>query len=154
MAPKNEWFTCPTTDENGNTIIVTGRVDVESYRARERNNIRVEVTLPYTPAGPLGFPDDETAELLEKVTDAFHLALKGKNAALLTGIYTGAGERNWVFYTFSTDVFGSFLNRALAELPLLPLKIYAENDPRWAEYDEMRAICASEVDQSLMEDDD
>ena len=74
-------------------------------------------------------------------------------AAFLTGIYTGAGERNWVFYTFSTDVFGSFLNRALADLPLLPLKIYAENDPDWAEYDEMLSIIAPEVDQSLMEDE-
>lgn len=150
---KNEWITCPTADDNGNTVIVTGRVDVAAYRGRERNNIRVEVTLPYTPAGPLGFPDDDVAEMLEQVTDAFQAALKGKNAALLTGIYTGAGERNWVFYTFSTEVFGSFLNRALAGLPLLPLKIYAENDPEWAEYDEMMAICASEVDQSLMEDD-
>lgn len=150
---KNEWITCPTTDDEGHTIIVTGRVDVEAYRSRERNNIRVEVTLPYTPEGPLGFPDDATAEQLEQVTDAFQAALKGKNAAFLTGIYTGAGERNWVFYTFSTDVFGSFLNRALADLPLLPLKIYAENDPDWAEYDEMLSIIAPEVDQSLMEDE-
>ena len=140
-APGN-WFTVPTTDDNGNTIIVTGRDDVDKFRSRDRNNIRVEVSLPYTPAGSLGFPDDTTAELLEKITDAFLSNLKGKNTAILTGIYTGAGQRDWVFYTFSTDVFNSFLNRALANLPQLPLKIYAENDPEWAEYTEMRAIAA------------
>ena len=143
---KDEWSTFPATDDNGNTIIVTGRVDVDKYRSRERNSIRVEVTLHYTPEGDLGFPGEKDAEMLEKITDAFEEGLKGKNTALLTGIYTGAGERNWVFYTFSTDVFGSFLNRTLAPFPLLPLKIYAENDPDWAEYDEMRAVCATVVD--------
>ncbi len=143
---KDEWFTFPATDDNGRTIIVTGRVDVDKYRSRERNSIRVEVTLPYTPESDLGFPGEKDAEMLEKITDAFEEGLKGKNTALLTGIYTGAGERNWVFYTFSTDVFGSFLNRTLASFPLLPLKIYAENDPDWAEYDEMRAVCATVVD--------
>ena len=93
----------------------------------------------YTPEGPLGFPDEATSHCLEEVTQAFEDNLKGKNTAILTGIYTGAGERNWIFYTFSTDVFGKFLNRALASFPLLPLDIYAENDPDWAEYDEMRA---------------
>lgn len=134
------WFTVPTSDDNGNTIIVTGRCDVEKYRSRGRNNIRVEVSLPYTPGGELGFPDDATAELLEQITDTFAAELKGKNTALLTGIYTGAGRRDWVFYTFSTDAFNGFLNRALAQFPVLPLEIYAENDPDWAEYDEMRAI--------------
>ncbi|MDE5662111.1 MAG: DUF695 domain-containing protein [Muribaculaceae bacterium] len=139
MAEKDDWLTFPTVDEQGNTIIVTGRLDVAKYRSRERNSIRVEVTLPYTPAGELGFPDEEPARLLEEMTDSFEAHLDGKNTALLTGIYTGAGERNWVFYTFSTESFNGFLNRALAPFPLLPLKIYAENAPEWAEYDEMRA---------------
>ncbi len=146
---KNEWFTFPASDDEGRTIIVTGRIDVGKYRSRERNSIRVEVTLPYTPEGELGFPGEQDAEMLEKITEAFEEALKGKNTALLTGIYTGAGERNWVFYTFSTEVFGSFLNRTLAPFPPLPLKIYAENDPEWAEYDEMRAICSTAVEAGL-----
>ncbi len=136
------WFTVPTTDDDGNTIIVTGRADVDKYRSRQRNNIRVEITLPYTPAGEFGFPDEATAQLLETITEAFRTNLKGKNTALLTGIYTGAGQRNWVFYTFSTETFNGFLNRSLADLPPLPLKIYAENDPDWAEYTEMRTVAA------------
>lgn len=129
--------TVPTIDDNGNTVIVTANLDVAKFRSKERNNIRVEVTLPYNAAGTLGFPDDETAELLEKIAESFETELKGKTTAILTGIYTGAGERNWVFYTFSTQTFNGFLNRALAPFPTLPLRIYAENDPAWAEYDEM-----------------
>lgn len=148
----DNWYTTAAVDDNGNTIIVTGRLDVASYRSRERNNIRVEVTMPYTPDGPLGFPDEPTSQLLEDATEAMMKALKGKNAAMLTGIFTGAGQRNWVFYTFSTDVFGSFLNRALANMPLLPLSIYAENDPEWAAYDEMLAEAGPAGDDD--DDDD
>lgn len=139
-----DWLTYPTVDEAGHTVIVTGRTDVAKFRSRSKYSIRVEVTLPYTPAGELGFPSETDAALLEQITDSFEALLKGKNTAILTGIYTGAGERNWVFYTFSTEVFNSFLNRALASFPLLPLKIYAENDPEWAEYDEMRAATRME----------
>ncbi len=141
----NDWFTTPADDGNGNTVIVTGRLDVEKFRSKERNSIRVEVTMPYTPGGHLGFPDEATSELLDRATEAMQQELKGKTTAIMTGIYTGSGERNWIFYTFSTDVFGSFLNRALASLPTLPLKIYAENDPEWAEYDEMIAECAPQA---------
>ncbi len=147
MAEKDTWVTVPTTDDNGQTIIVTGRTDVSKFREKSRYSIRVEITLPYTPGGPLGFPDDSTAEVLEKITEAFQAELKGKTTAILTGIYTGASERNWVFYTFSTESFNGFLNRALAPFEQLPLQIYAENDPDWAEYDEMRAITADAVSE-------
>lgn len=146
MAQKNDWWTSPTENEaDGRTIIVTGRRDVDTFRDKGRYTIRVDLTLDYSDSECAdGFPDDATARVLEEVTDAFHAALKGKNAAIMTGIYTGAGLRTWVFYTFSTEVFTSFLNRALANLPLLPLRIYAENDPDWGEYYEMKEI--SEID--------
>jgi hypothetical protein len=75
-----------------------------------------------------------------QVTDALNAAFDKDPVAVLTGIYTGAGERNWVFYTLSTNIFGRKLNESLAELPLLPLEISAENDAEWQEYDEMREI--------------
>jgi hypothetical protein len=45
-----------------------------------------------------------------------------------------------VFYTLSTHIFQRKLNEALAELPLLPLQISAENDPNWDEYSEMKSL--------------
>ena len=89
----NDWFTTPADDGNGHTIIVTGRLDVDKFRSRERNNIRIEVTMPYQPAGPLGFPDEATAELLDQATEAMLAELKGKTTAIMTGIYTGASPR-------------------------------------------------------------
>ena len=57
--------------------------------------------------------------------------------AVLTGIFTGDSQRDWIFYTLSTHIFGRKLNEALESFPLLPLTIYTENDPSWEEYDEM-----------------
>ena len=58
--------------------------------------------------------------------------------AILTGIYTGAGERNWVFYVRSLHIFQRKINEILAPFDQLPLEFYAEEDPAWDEYREMR----------------
>lgn len=58
----------------------------------------------------------------------------------MTGIYTGDGERDWVFYTQNLNIFGRVFNRALEPLEQMPLLIEAESDPDWEEYREMREI--------------
>ena len=85
-------------------------------------------------------PDDSLAQTMGDVTDALNAELDKDPVAVMTGIYTGAGERNWVFYTLSTNIFNKKLNQALAPFPMLPLSIYAENDPDWLEYAEMRDL--------------
>ncbi|MDE6311243.1 MAG: DUF695 domain-containing protein, partial [Muribaculaceae bacterium] len=110
MAEKNDWWTAPAEGPDGKTVIVSGRRDVDVFRNKGKYTIRVTVAWPYE-ADAQGFPDDSTARMMEQVTDAFHDGLKGKTTAILTGIYTGDGRREWVLYTFSTDTFGKFLNR-------------------------------------------
>lgn len=133
------WWTSPLEDNSGHTIIVTGRGDVEKFRSKPKFNIRVEVTVPYAPTAD-GLPDREDSTLLDDILESFRKVLKSDPVAVLTGIYTGAGERNMVFYTLSTNIFNKKLNEAMAPFPLLPLRITAENDPDWAEYDEMREL--------------
>ncbi len=87
-------------------------------------------------------PSDTDAEIMGQATEALQKQLDADPVAVMTGIYTGAGERTWVFYTLSTNIFNKKLNAALEPLPLLPLQISAENDPQWEEYDEM---CECEV---------
>ena len=57
---------------------------------------------------------------------------------MLTGIYTGDGRRDWVFYTVSLHIFRNIFNRALEPLDLMPLVIEAQEDPDWEEYLDMR----------------
>ncbi|MDE6403570.1 MAG: DUF695 domain-containing protein [Muribaculaceae bacterium] len=142
MIDKGDWWTSPTEAQDGRLVMVTGRRDIDTFRKNPRFNIRVEVTWRYE-SDSTGMPDEPTAKLMEDVQDALQAEFIKDPVAVLTGIYTGAGERNWVFYTLSTHIFGRKLNESLAAFDLLPITIYAENDPDWAEYDEMKA--ASEI---------
>lgn len=134
-----DWWTAPAEAPDGQTVMVTGRRDVQRFRANPRFSIRITVAWPY---GHAGMPDDDEARIMQAATEGLQAELDADPVAVLTGIYTGAGERTWVFYTSSTHIFNKKLNAALADLPLLPLQISAENDPDWEEYDEM---CQCEV---------
>lgn len=130
------WWTAPTESENGRLIMVTGRKDIEKFRSNVRFKIRIEVTWKYN-GDSNGMPDSETSEMMEKVQDALLGEFAKDPVAVLTGIFTGDDQRDWVFYSLSTHIFGKKLNEALSDFPLLPLTVYAENDPKWEEYDEM-----------------
>lgn len=132
------WWTAPAeSEETGRDILVTGRTDVEKFRSNPRFNIRVEVTWRYDSKTPAGMPTDEEAEEMELVQEALQKEFRRDPVAVLTGIFTGDGKRDWIFYTLSTHIFGRKLNEALAPFRLLPITVYCENDPGWEAYDEM-----------------
>ena len=135
----NEWWTSPTESETGALIMVTGRQGVEPVIATEKYNDRIEITWKYTP-DKNGMPDFKTSSLMEQVTDALDNAFAKDSAAVMTGIYTGDGERNWVFYTLNPKKFQYMLNDALKDFELLPITLYAEKDPEWNEYREMKDL--------------
>lgn len=135
-----EWWTAPAEADDGRLIMVSGCADVQKFRSNPRFHIRFTITWKYSDSPDANMPDDSTAELMEKVTEALEMEFAKDPVAVMTGIYTGAGERNWVFYTLSTHIFARKLNECLAELPLLPLELSAEEDPDWCEYDEMSQL--------------
>lgn len=139
MANNSDWWTTPTESENGNLIMVTGRRDVDKFKNNPKFNIRIEVTWKYI-SDKSGMPDFETSSLMEEVQASIEKTFQKDPIAILTGIYTGDSERNWVFYTLSTNIFGKKFNEALQSFELLPITIYAENDPDWEEYKEMKSL--------------
>lgn len=136
MSENGIWWTAPTQSESGRLIMVTGRKDVRKFRENPRFSIRVEVTWRYGGEAD-GMPDLATSRLMEQAQEALTQCFDKDPVAVLTGVFTGDDERNWVFYTLSTNIFGRKLNEALADMPVLPLEIYCENDPQWEAYDEM-----------------
>ena len=119
--------------------MVTGRQGVEPVIATGKYNDRIEITWKYTP-DKNGMPDFKTSSLMEQVTDELNNAFAKDSAAVMTGIYTGDGERNWVFYTLNPKKFQYMLNDALKDFELLPITLYAEKDPEWNEYREMKDL--------------
>ncbi|MBQ1987708.1 MAG: DUF695 domain-containing protein [Muribaculaceae bacterium] len=137
MKLTDEWWTSPAEADNGALVMVTGRRDMEPVIATGKYNYRIEITWKYE-AEQNGMPDVATSTLMEEVQDALQADFMKDPVAVLTGIYTGNGERNWVFYAMSVKIFERKLNEDLARFELLPLTLYVENDPEWSEYQEMR----------------
>lgn len=133
---KDSWWTAPAESEDGHLIMVTGRRDVDKFRSNPRFSIRIEVTWKYD-GDSTGMPDTATSQLMEEAQEALLNIFHKDPVAILTGIFTGDGQREWVFYSLSTHIFGKKLNEALAPFPMLPISVYCENDPGWQQYDEM-----------------
>ena len=145
----SEWWTSPNEAENGKLIIVTGRKDMEAVKATGKFVNRIEVTWTYEPDAN-GMPDFSTSKLMEEITDALNATFDKDPVAVMTGIFTGDGQRNWIFYTLSNNIFGRKFNEVLAPYELLPISIYAELDPEWNQYAEMcelaEVLCDDDID--------
>lgn len=134
----DNWWTAPAETDDGRLIMVTGRADVARFRNNPKFTIRIEVEWPYDEAPGATMPTEADAETMGDATDRLNAVLDRDPVAVMTGIFTGAGTRTWVFYTLSTHIFQKKINEALDPLPTLPLRITAENDPQWEAYDEMQ----------------
>ncbi len=132
-----KFWTYPAEAESGKTILVTGRDDIDKFRLSGKYNYRINVYWDYEPKSD-GLPKDTDAQLMEKATDALLKAFSKDKVGVMTGIYTGDGRRDWVFYTKNLGIFSGVFNHALEELDTMPLVIEAEEDPDWDEYMEMR----------------
>ena len=133
----DEWWTAPVEGDNGDLVIVTGRDGMHEIIQLKQFVYRVDTTWKYRDAG---MPDKSTSEIMEQITDSLKTVFDKDPVAILTGIYTGAGERNWVFYTRSLHIFQKKFNEAMSQFPSLPLAFHAEEDENWSEYKEMKDL--------------
>lgn len=144
---KERWWTAPTESESGATILVTGRDYMDEIIEKGKYIYRITVSWDYNRL-PNGMPEDGDARQMEKATDALQEAFKKDKVAYMTGIYTGDGRRDWVFYTKNLNIFNKIFNMALSDLDQMPLVIEAEEDRDWEEYKEMRDICYIPEDET------
>lgn len=137
MKHADKWWSYPAEGESGKTVIVTGRDMIDDFRNSGKYIYRIDVTWNYV-SKPDGMPEDEDAQLMDEATEALKDAFKKDKVAVMTGIYTGDGKRDWVFYTKNLKIFSIVFNKALEALPTIPIVIDAEEDADWEEYNHMR----------------
>lgn len=144
MQLTDKWFTALSDNEDGTYTFISGRSDIDEFIKSGKLKERVEVTWQYE-KDEKGLPAiDKEAQIMEAVEERLRTALEKDKLAILTGIYTGQGKREWVFITRNTAAFGQRLNEALAGLPELPIQIYAEQDPDNEEYKSLLEIRGEE----------
>lgn len=136
MKLSNEWFTALSENENGQLVTVSGRDELTEFIQSGKFKERVEITWKYE-ADDKGMPIETVAEQIDEVQEVLKKAMEKDKLSILTGVYTGSGERIWVYYTRTVRVFGERLNEALAPFELLPISVYTELDPEWEEYLDM-----------------
>lgn len=136
MRLSDEWFTALSENESGNLVTIYGRDELTEFIRSGKFKERVEITWKYE-GDEKGMPGDTLAEQMENVQEVLKKAMEKDKLSILSAVYTGAGEKIWVFYTRTVRVFGERLNEALASFELLPISIYTEIDPEWEEYLDM-----------------
>ena len=100
------WFSAIAEAENSDhMIVVSGRTEIEPFIQSGKFKERVEITWKYE-ADSKGMPNETTGKLMEEVQTVLKQAMEKDKLAIFTGIYTGDGERTWVFYTRNIPAFG------------------------------------------------
>jgi len=136
MKLSNEWFTALSENETGDMVTILGRDELTQFASSGKLKDRIEITWKYEP-DEKGMPDDAVGERMEAAEVALQKSMEKDKLAIMTAIYTGGGEKIWVFYTRAVQVFGERLNEALAPFEVLPITIYTERDENWEEYLDM-----------------
>ena len=140
MVLTDKWFTAISENEDGSYTFISGRSDIDAFINSKKMKQRMEVTWRYE-ADEKGMPKiDKEAKIMEEVENRLRTAMEMDKLAILTGIYTGQGKREWIFITRNLNAFGERLNDALRGLPQLPIEIYAEDDPDNEEYKNLLEI--------------
>ncbi len=136
MKLTDEWFSAISEAENGQLVVVTGRDNLGAFMRSGKFNDRVEIRWKYT-SDEVGMPVMMEAKRMELMEEALRSAVEKNKLAIMTAVYTGGGEKSWVFYTRTAPVFFQTLNEALTSFELFPLELFAEKDSGWEEYQDM-----------------
>lgn len=143
MRLSDNWFTALSEADNGKLVFVTGRLELDEFRLSRKLRVRVEIRWAYN-SDSEGMPQEQDAELIAEIEPLLRKAMERDKLAILTGNYTGAGEKYWIWYTRHLPSFGERLNQVLAPYPTLPLDIHCEEDEDWDEYLDMLSMKTEE----------
>lgn len=133
MVLSDNWQTLLAEKENGTSVIISRRLDLEAFIASGKLPIRIEIRYPYSSDGE-GMPTTSSYATIEAIENALRPVMEGDKLAILAFQYLGGGEKGWIYYARNLDVFFERLNEALEEMEELPLSFEAERDPDWEEY--------------------
>jgi Family of unknown function (DUF695) len=97
-----------------------------------RYGIHVGVAVPLIAATDDGLPGPDELPVLDVVEDTISRAVLGK--AVLVGVITTAGMREFVLYTGSADWIGEFDQQLNSVIEGREIQVMAQRDPAWDVY--------------------
>ena len=143
MVLTDDWFTTLSHTDNKQLVFLNVRKGIQNFFETGKLRVRVDIAFPYSSESD-GMPDEASAKLIEEIEPLLKKTIEKDKLAILTGNYTGGGQKDWTFYTRHLPTFGERLNACLAPYPPLPLEIHCEEDPEWSDYQEMLQLAEAD----------
>jgi hypothetical protein len=113
------------------------RPSLEAFLGSEAYPRRLTIVWAFEAADASGMPTDIQSADMKDFEELLLEALDPDRLAILSFVFTTNGTREWHFYLADANEVGIRINKALANVPKLPIQLRVEDDPNW---DELRQV--------------
>jgi hypothetical protein len=117
---------------DGRRLITRFNEGAKVVMGRPGYSIQIGVAVPFTAPTEEGMPSDVDMEALEAFEEV--VIDRAASRAVLVGIITTGGMREYVLYTGSGDWIEGFHHELQAALPSHDVQVMAQQDPKWSVY--------------------
>lgn len=131
--PEQEWLTA-TAVEEGVTVLFRLLPHIPLDIATADFPDRVEILWPYQSASESKQPGPQDREQMSLFEELLVNAWGETGLGHLTMLITGNLVCHWQWYVRDQEEALAILNKALEDLPTLPIQIHSQNDPDWHAY--------------------
>jgi hypothetical protein len=127
--PDDMW-TVGTADQDGQPIIIRVRSELPDASRRSAHAQLIVVGWPYD-GNETGLPSAADTTSMLDFESAVEGGLERTGVGLQVASITGAGHKEWRYYSADADAFVDALNASLDGHPTYPLEIEMFDDPEW-----------------------
>ncbi|MDP2260501.1 MAG: DUF695 domain-containing protein [Caulobacter sp.] len=127
----DDWIVGQTDEEDEAGLIVRCRARLPAPESRKAWQHLVLIGWTYEDQDDTGLPPKAVDRQMDAFEEAVTAAVQDSGAGVLVASLTGAGVREWRFYTLGPDAFMEALNAGLEGHPEYPLEFDAFEDPDW-----------------------
>lgn len=141
MKLTNDWKTAVLESETNeeNIVLVSIRDKLQQFYETGKLKYLIDIEFAYN-GDSKGFPDKETSDLIEKISDPLKNIMEKDKLAICIIEAIGDNVKNWSYACRHLGAFQDRLNECLSENKYIPLQINAYEDTSWGEYQELLDI--------------
>ena len=127
----DEWQ-MSTGENDGQPLLARFNAGPRALAGSSRYPIQIGVAVPLRVPNAEGMPGPDEMRQLDAFEDA--VIARAGTRAILVGVITTGGMREWVLYTGSGEWIPAFHEDLKTALPTHQVQVMAQTDPKWSVY--------------------